>query len=61
MLSEKEKIHVSHYIYTDSKNSAQVLSEKTSNAFGKIKILKMCFNEVAFCMKLSSWWICAHF
>lgn len=55
MLSENEKIHVSHYIYTDSKNSAQVLSEKTSNAFGKIKILKMCFNEVAFCMKLSSW------
>lgn len=54
MLSEKGKIHVSHYIHTDSKNSAQVLSKKTSSEFGKIKKLKMYFNEVAFCMNLSS-------
>ena len=48
MLSEKGKIHVSHYIYTDSKNSAQVLSKKTSSEFGKIKTLRCVLMKLPF-------------
>ena len=48
MLSWKEKIHASHYIYTDSKNSAQVLSEKASSEFGKIRSLRCALMKLPF-------------